>query len=119
MNADNLEKLAAFLDELPERKFYFGYLISVWNNKGCGTVCCAIGWTPAVFPELVEWKECTVSWRGCEKADLADISEELFGIDDCEYRFLFEPSSFKCPLNMDATAKEVAAHIRSFIASKK
>ncbi len=50
MNITNLQRLSAFLKELDEDRFYVGE----WQNKGelCGTVCCSIGWTPTIFPEL-------------------------------------------------------------------
>ncbi len=67
MNAKRLLKLADFLDKLPRAKFDFG-VIAMQDGKPmlealkagkerCGTVACAIGWMPAVFPRSLRWTE--------------------------------------------------------------
>ena len=52
MRKDRLEKLAVFLDKLKPEEFN----INVLTNT-CNTVCCAVGWLPAVDPENWEWSE--------------------------------------------------------------
>lgn len=42
MNRDRLLRLAAHLDTLPAESFDMGHW-GVWNPRGCGTVCCALG----------------------------------------------------------------------------
>lgn len=44
-------RLADYLQRLPARKFNFSIFA---QQKTCGTVGCAMGWTPAVFPSLSE-----------------------------------------------------------------
>jgi hypothetical protein len=53
----DLLKLAAFLEKLPRRKFDFDSVVRSWarGKKACGSVCCAMGWCPAVFPKRVSW----------------------------------------------------------------
>lgn len=50
--ADRLRALMAFVAELPEEEFDF----SGWQRKDeeCGTIACAGGWCPTVFPEFGE-----------------------------------------------------------------
>ncbi len=51
-----LLKLCDFLDKLPRSKFDFVREVTKTDEKHtCGTVCCAIGWAPAVFPRLIKW----------------------------------------------------------------
>lgn len=61
------EKLASFLDTLPRENFNFSLVLDTSTcpapasdtkntrpSLECGSVGCAIGWTPTVFPRLVE-----------------------------------------------------------------
>lgn len=133
-----LEKLATFLDQLPEQKFDFAKLAEEGNKpmldalaareESCGTVACAMGWTPALFPKLVMWgnkrdfKDRFGNRDLVSKASgssyLFKITEELFGISVGEGRSLFLPG-FYSGLGDNATAQEVAVKIRKFIAEKK
>lgn len=119
INFERLEKLATFLDVLPPKKFWFGTLISDMDSKGCGTVCCAIGWTPKVFPELVRWGSFGVETMN-GALNFSSVSEFLFGLDTLQTDCLFDPHCPReCPLPRTATAKQVAAHIRKFIAENQ
>jgi hypothetical protein len=56
MNKQNLIKMVDFLKALPPEKFYFGKVVAEFDlEHRCGTVCCAVGWMPKVFPDLVRW----------------------------------------------------------------
>lgn len=118
INFERLEKLAAFLQVLPSEKWDFSEIVKEEDENGCGTVCCAMGWTPKVFPELAQWTCGGVTNRRLE-FDLAGLAKEIFGIDENRYYSLFEPASLSCPLKHEATAKQVAAHIRKFIAENQ
>ena len=51
-----LNKLADFLQKLPRTHFDFSRvcdLIKPSKTNQCGTVGCAMGWTPTVFPRLI------------------------------------------------------------------
>jgi len=52
-----LRKLIAFLRALPRAKWDFNSVVKKWKENGhaCGTVCCAIGWVPKIFPKLARW----------------------------------------------------------------
>ncbi len=46
-------KLAAFLRTLP--KVQFNLAIVAMESSECGTVACAAGWCPTVFPHTMKW----------------------------------------------------------------
>lgn len=100
MNTKRLSKLVGFLKDLPEEKFYFGRVITEHENN-CGTVCCAIGWTPAIFPELVSWEEdedtvgrLVLNFNGLKTlAGFGYIASELFEMPESVSTFLFSQNS--------------------------
>lgn len=84
-----LRKLAAFLRKLKPEAFDFQMLVRHFDEeKQCGTVCCAIGWCPVVFPDEITWDDIT------DRLDdsYADISSHLFGLDRKASKILFAPS---------------------------
>lgn len=114
-----LLKLADFLDTLKTKQFNFDSCIDGRDNHGCGTVCCAIGWTPAVFPELVDWDDpCLTSWN------FDQIAYRLFDIGDDAITYLFVPGFLTCDttnrfgkrLSRNTTPGVVARRIRKFVA---
>ena len=73
---DRLLRLAKFLEKLPRRKFDFAELVADTekrHGKDCGTVCCAVGWTPAVFPKLISWS------RILSEGGTILVGRDLFG----------------------------------------
>jgi hypothetical protein len=136
MKIGRLYKMAKFLETLPEENFDFGITIEYMGDptkpiNKCGTVGCAIGWAPKVFPSLVEWDilqmEVQFIKKGYPDFDFAAIGSELFDINDRESGRLF--SSLSAPWNTDkmlseiwtcrATPKNVATSIRNYIKWKK
>lgn len=144
MNAERLEKLAAFLDTLPAPLFNFARWLgdgelppaeALAKGGGCGTTACAIGWAPAVFPEHWQWfkrKGETGRLVGLKPEhrgwwlDPVRDAEHFFGLVPGDTDYLFTPHDHDeggctwddtgCLLpDEDATAKDVAAHIRRFI----
>ncbi len=118
-----LLKLASFLEKLPKKKFDFNHCVLKRNQKGCGTVCCAIGWTPAIFPKLIQWDdECL------NNTCFSDIGQSLFNISDEDVSVLFVDGFYhqqngfyhqQNHLTAKSTAKEVAAHIREWVKNKR
>ena len=116
---DRLLRLAKFLEKLPRRKFDFAEYVNtaVYRGKECGTVCCAIGWTPAVFPRMITWDR-------IRRETVEDVADRLFGLTVWEASDLFIPvtaSRVWCPKGLDtnATPKQVARSIRAFVAWKR
>lgn len=134
MNAKRLLKLADFLDTLPRQKFDY----SVFTRQGgkpmrealkagktdCGTAGCAVGWMPVVFPRAVCWldkptwkSDLTVALRSDHDITHMEVAEQYFGLDEREALCLFDP--FNNDLSPEATPKQVARHIRKFVARKQ
>ena len=102
MKKENLMKLATFLDTLEEDKFDLAQVvISDEEDPMCGSICCAVGWTPKIFPEEVRWalsagqEELDLSCRN-EEGDwvvmgYVSVAMRLFGITEAEARALFTP----------------------------
>lgn len=129
-----LRKLIAFLRTLKPKQFNFGDVVSDYKKNGhvCGTVCCAIGWTPAVFPQLVRWFESREhGWAMARLSFKAGhtrwvrydvIANRLFGISEESAASLFHPGRAgrvheSLPaINSFATPKQVAAMLEQYIA---
>ena len=136
-----LHKLADFLDTVPKKNFDFERVVydrgdgPPRKDFSCGTTACAMGYTPLLFPKLVEWavvgefndsvcgvipkggNPCTHSWGGA--------AMELFGIEGLEVDALFWPDANRIradiglsELPKDPTPKQVARNIRKFIKLK-
>jgi hypothetical protein len=153
MRTGRLYKLANFLESLPEKNFEFS---SVVEKKGdptkpvneCGTIACAIGWTPRIFPRIVEYVMEHNNWyvkpaNSAQKfddyvdtAEFGFVGSYLFGISDKESGILFsmlntDYHNFRdygarwnkdtnlADIRYGATPKQVAQSIRNFIKWKK
>jgi hypothetical protein len=118
---ERLRELIAGLRELPDEAFNFRVLR---ENSSCGTVACAIGWTPEIFPDLVK---VDVSMGHPRVVHIATgetsywIAHELFGISEDQASWLFYPcrQHHLSPLlpicDDDATPDEVAAMLEKYI----
>lgn len=149
---DRLLKLAKFLDELPEGRFNFGVSCqTVMADEGpesghhCGTVGCAIGWTPAVFPRLIQWRHVRSRLSGgfrllqearararkeleayspdLDSVDYVEAAVGLLGMSQDDADALFSPN-VDSPADGeacadDATPKQVANRIRTYVAWHK
>jgi hypothetical protein len=134
--------LADFLEKLPRKRFdYKSWVGQDWGGApdlSCGTTACALGWA-AVMPEfrrlglrLVEGE-----WAGAGPyrwvvrdhhvvnkktgSEGAAAGEEIFSLNWEEAVFVFNPNNWyddeKSP-DTDATPKQVAKHIRKFVAGR-
>lgn len=130
-----LLKLADFLDKLPTQKFRFD-VFAIEDGKpmlealeageaNCGTVACAIGWMPAIFPRQIKWqpylhdkKYKDIVFKGREELDGAfETARVFFGIEERKTVYkLFDPVWSE--LGHHATPKQVAQHIREFLANQ-
>ena len=140
---DNLLKLAAYLKTLKDpsrfdiRAYAFGPLCEddgtlhddteelplvefVKTNReipGCGTVCCAIGMTPFVFPEVVQKfvqeneYDAGSYWKGWHS-----LSQHLFGkMDEGYWAWMFEYFWDR----IDNTPEGAALRIEYFVSAKR
>lgn len=120
-----LEKLAVLLDELPSSKWNFSLLVSEMNyTHNCGSVCCAIGWTPKLFPRMVEWYRGDGVRIKNGDAGLFSVSNHLFGMSHSQSLGLFVPKDNwdwnpdECKLPRNSSAKRVAKEIRKFLSEQ-
>ncbi len=126
-----MEKLAEFLDKLSRKEFNFAEVVSEANiAKKCGTVCCAMGWTPVVFPRLVEFSldEDEIRWsdvvfKKSGERGYVEVAEELFEISYAEAEYLFTPNQQHYlgvkDLGNFATPIQAAKLLRKYMAKVK
>lgn len=135
-----LLKLAEFLENLPTKKFNFGEIVEKFDQKNkCGTICCAVGWCPTVFPRDWTWvkdkydptkawaylkSEINANIEGLKYLDWSESASKFFGISLYEADDLFYPNrprpwdNYK-ELHETATPKQVAKSIRKFLEWKE
>ncbi len=140
--ARRLLKLAAHLEAGPKKakwahkRFDFG----IFDNYGdsgdlfgpknvCGTAGCAVGECPAVFPKDFKFKSSLsgvyIALKGSAVHNL-NAAAVFFDLSDEEAQYLFMPggapwfgNEYRNYLTgRKATAKQVAKHIRKFVAKK-
>jgi hypothetical protein len=140
INTKRLLKLAAFLLQLPRQKFNYDILAVEASDglpmlkalaareQSCGTMACAMGWTPAVFPRLVRFSapvNDTFNWdtegrrleiESCSNPGFGTDGaiKELFGLTQDQADYLFYPGMGN-GLGSDASAKQVARVIIKFV----
>lgn len=110
-------------------KFNFGEVVADYEvqrgGRVCGTVCCAIGMTPEVFPDEVQWTGSALigpirlSMDGCGLY-FHRVAEKLFGIERDLAYCLFSPGleflHAELPLcTEEASPAEVAEMMEKFI----
>lgn len=127
-----LLRLAKFLDTLKDEEFEFSDIVSKFDNKNhCGSVCCAVGWTPKLFPKEIEWAKNANLCNFPLKMEGQGVTyrfaaQQLFGISHEDATRLFSPNNWLelgwqklLPKNLDlgefATARAVATNIRMFV----
>jgi len=122
IHRERLEKLADYLDQLPRRKFVFDVVI---KDGTCGSVGCAIGHCPNVFPELVMYDSITETVRlkdGHYSYSYRETASRLFDLTFGQAGGLFGPHNQQNELGPEykdlgnnATPKQVAKLIRQFL----
>lgn len=135
MRKDRLLKLADFLDKLPRKKFDFGCVINgpspTRKTMDCGSVACGIGWTPAVFPRLVEGYKIAKEEDGLQHWDVRvkanprkfntyfKTAAHLFGLDNDTAYALFTPGQQhrigEGDLFCDSKPQDLSGLIRRFV----
>lgn len=134
-----LTELADLLEALPEGRFNYNHWVGPrWKGAtdlSCGTTACAAGWATV----LDSFKECGLylakhRWSEDEGEIRVDLKDEgmltgtdamaqVLGISENDTSFLFIPTAWEDSVNYkgrrapayNATAKEVAAHIRTYL----
>lgn len=90
----NRTRMLQFLrEECPPEQFDFRYTVKE-DDGHCGTVCCAIGWTPRLFPEQVKWCSGLGSVEAIDDPKCRGfllIGPLLFGLPDSVSAIVFVP----------------------------
>ena len=124
VRVDRLRKLADFLDKLQRSHFDFAIVrgkYSPFPGNDCGTVGCAIGWCPTVFPKACHINVAGQAVRidGRYRSYFA-AGARLFGMSDDDAYHLFTPREPSPATGRDlsyfATHKQVARRIRTYAA---
>lgn len=117
MRADRLLRLAEHLEGGKLGHIRFNYAIT---HSYCGIVGCAMGELPYIWPDEFKFLDGYMSVFNKKRLDLNFVEAqcEFFGISDYERNYLFFPMMNGNTLRGSASKEEVAAHIRSFVASK-
>jgi hypothetical protein len=126
-----LLKLADFLDTIPRQKFNINYITNICgdielSNKSikdpeCGSVGCAIGYCPVVFPRLFKYYRRITSITHpeviCIKTGKVNFEavEDVFGLAMGESQQLFSAVSY---IGKRSTPHAVAQNIRKFVKRK-
>lgn len=117
-----MQKLIDYLRQLDRKEFNFGILINE-----CGSVGCAMGHTPYIWPKLVKY----ISWNHINYNNISlikktgspsgyvNVAKELFGLTYQEALALFAPNHqyiLNLPnLKENATPKQVAKNLEKFL----
>lgn len=130
MNKDRLLLLAEFLEtKVPAGRWDYRTIVgNDWQGHqdlSCGTTACAIGWA-ATIPSIRDagLVLCTDEYNGFESWETFKLASQVFELSEEEAAYLFEPDrrtrwaekNEHGPLPETATASQVAAHIRAFVA---
>lgn len=127
INWDGLLRLANFIEALRPEQWDYSTL---GETRSCGTVGCAIGWA-CLMPEAkekgVEMKQsrwdiefdspCLTLFVDGSEASFSNAAHRLFGLSRNQAQHLFMPGEYDGASGLpdDATAAQVAAHIRNFV----
>lgn len=137
----NLIHLASFLEKLPRERFDYNRIVGAdWmgaQDLSCGTTACAIGWAATIS----KFRKFGLHLTSDGDVDGANISSQSYGgtavfsINEDEWDYLFHPNSrlwiesngeimiptkaLPCGPNASATPKQVAKHIRRFVAYRR
>lgn len=129
INYERLLKLADYIEKVPThiqgeevtgKEFNFDV---VRVQEGCGTMACAIGYTPEVFPEEIGLTQgFRPVFHKTGASSVTSIARDFFGIQPSRdiYALFFADEQWNHPAKLDylrqtATGAQVAQNIRKFV----
>lgn len=134
MNKRRLLALADFLEtKVPRKQFNFGVVVTEvdkfkhpkWLNKplspDCGAAGCAMGWAPSMRCFKREGWTFTDGYLCAPDGRTrfyVNAAMEMFDITYADATYLFTPGDDHSGLPNTATPKQVAKHIRKFVAER-
>jgi hypothetical protein len=118
---EKLTRWADFLEKLPPEKFNINNWVSKHEN-GCGTVCCAAGWLPVVFPASCgsAWVErLAFTYTGEEYKQFefgVRIVEDFLGLHFDDFDYITSPAEYE----LDKPSPQIVAQrIREVVEAYK
>ena len=115
LNVVNLDKITDFLDKLPTEKFDFNEV-----RSECGSIACAVGWFPNIFPE-VEYTDVDFRLNSTDGLEYIEVASYMLNVSEDIARDLFIPRKEISELfptlpicGDDATPKEVSTMLKAF-----
>lgn len=125
---NRLLKLADFLEKLPKKLFDIDTVAQCDGpanealpealehpRRSCGSVACALGWSPACFPRQIEWSESdNVVLKDGSSKNWWGTAEVFFGLTKEEVNYLFTGDFYE----YQVMPKQVAKVIRKFVADE-
>jgi hypothetical protein len=122
-----LWKLARYMEKMSIHEFHFGTILSAVNKtklNPCGTLACAMGLCPIVFPKLIQAirHERVIIWkykgkRIGEISAASIITSDIFGLRESSLFLPGIPSPADWSILLpSASPREVAERIRTFVA---
>jgi hypothetical protein len=117
-----LAKLAAALRQIPRKQFDLQVVVQGDPDKlGCGSVACAVGHCPLIFPRSWEWSKdeyllnrFNVKLRGKRSTKWYRSAEIFFGLSSDDVLSMFV-KSHGYRYNATVTPKMVARKIEKFL----
>jgi len=87
VDKEKLSMVIKFLKELLPAHFYLGQV-----RKECGTVCCAIGWFPSIFPDECRYSDLHKHTPNeVNGVHYSKVVEDIIGIEKGLAKLLFSP----------------------------
>lgn len=127
-----LLELADLLDSLPDKRFDYKFWVTDWQGQSdlsCGATACAGGWATTLPSFRARGLQLHPIWKvpyltGDRYAESFTAMARVLEIAPRDAMALFSPGIYDDTLDMvspsgDATAKEVAQHIRDWIVAKE
>jgi hypothetical protein len=123
IHKSRLEEIARFLYTLPKEKFNIEDFVSEAEG-GCGTVCCAIGWFPQIFPRNFKWVKREPNSILSDELHVTSVTDNkgvavyshfLGLVPEQLFHLFYAGQQDGEQLTKNTTPRQLAAHIRKFI----
>jgi hypothetical protein len=122
LGRQRLLNLIEFLRTFKPSQFDYRSFVSAYEEKDdgaeCDTICCAVGWLPAIDPVNWSWNHRTVFYQG-SCANIISHLMDYFQLDETDIEYIFFPKDDSDdeainPLPYDASLDTVINHLQRY-----